>query len=133
MVTRKLAASGACSACARRSAAIQRALPRSARTIGFRRAGGQVDGAVGGDELLGGGDVFVAGAEDFFDARDGFCAVGERGDGLRTADARNFVMPRKFATARSSSLGLGQTTTMRGTPATCAGMAVIKSVETSDA
>ena len=39
------------------------------------------------DGDLGGGDVEVAGADDLVDGRDGLGAVGQRGDGLRSADA----------------------------------------------
>jgi hypothetical protein len=37
----------------------------------LRGAGEHVDGAVEGDEALGGGDVEIAGADDLVDARDG--------------------------------------------------------------
>src|SRR5271157_5385172 len=40
-------------------------------------------------------------------------------------------MPSTSAAASSASFGRGQTATMRGTPATCAGTTVITSVETS--
>ena len=40
-------------------------------------------------------------------------------------------MPSRCAAASVSGAGFGETTTMRGTPATCAGIAVISSVEGS--
>ena len=62
-------------------------LPRIGEHDGFGGAGEHVDGAIGADEPLGGGDEAIAGAENFVDARNRTRAVGERGDGLRAADA----------------------------------------------
>src|SRR5271168_2815467 len=56
---------------------------------GFSGAGGKVDGAVGRNELLCSRYETVARAEDFFYARNGFCAVGESGNRLRAANPRN--------------------------------------------
>jgi hypothetical protein len=56
----------------------------------FRRPRGQIDRAVAAYELLGGGDVFVAGPEEFFDAWNRFRAVSQSCDGLRAADAGDF-------------------------------------------
>ena len=80
---------------------------------GFGRACGKIDGAIARDELFCGGNEAVAGAKDFVDARNGFCAVGEGSDGLCAADTGDRVMPSKFAATRSSGFGLGQTTVMR--------------------
>ena len=57
----------------------------------FGGSGGKIDGAIAANELLGGGHKAIAGAKDFFDARDGARAVGKRRDGLGAADARDFV------------------------------------------
>ena len=54
-------------------------------------AGEHVDAHVAHDELLGGGHVRVAGADDLVDARDGLGAVRERGDRLRAADLVDLV------------------------------------------
>ncbi len=56
---------------------------------GFRRACRKIDGAIAADELLCGGDKAIAGPEDFIHTGDVFCAVGERSDRLRAADAGN--------------------------------------------
>ena len=52
----------------------------------FGRTGGEVDGTVRTDELLGCGDIAIARAEDFFNARNLFCAVCEGSNRLRTAN-----------------------------------------------
>ena len=45
----------------------------------------------GADDLLGGGDVAIAGAKDFFDGRDSLCSIGERGNRLSAADSRELL------------------------------------------
>src|SRR5579859_6756564 len=54
---------------------------------GLRGARGKIDGAIAADDLFGGGDEAVAGAKDFINARNGFRAVREGGNGLRAANA----------------------------------------------
>jgi hypothetical protein len=51
----------------------------------FGGAGDEIDADFAGEQLLGGGDVDVAGADDAVGARHGAGAVGEGGDGLRAA------------------------------------------------
>ena len=51
----------------------------------FGGAGDEIDADFAGEQLLGGGDVDVAGADDAVGARDGAGAEGEGGDGLRAA------------------------------------------------
>ena len=62
----------------------------------FGGAGEHVDGAIGADQPLGGGDEAIAGAENFVDARNRARAVGQRGDGLRAADARDRTHAQAF-------------------------------------
>src|SRR5260370_6746216 len=62
---------------------------------GFGWAGRQIDGAIAADELLGGGDIFVTGPEDFLDAWNRLGAIGESRDGLRAADAGDFRDTKK--------------------------------------
>ena len=85
-------AASSCSACASRSAAIQRGL---ARAVGddddFGRAGDQVDPHLPEHAPLGGGDIGVAGADDLEDRRDRRRAIGQRRDRLRAADPVDFV------------------------------------------
>jgi hypothetical protein len=95
----------------------------------FGGTGGEVDGAIARDKLLGGSDETVARAEEFVAARDAVGAVSEGGDGLRAADTGDFSTPRRLAAARVRRWAWA-TTVMRGTPATCAGMTVMRSVET---
>ena len=54
-------------------------------------AGDEIDADFAGEELLGGGDVDVAGADDAVGARDGAGAEGEGGDGLRAAHLEDVV------------------------------------------
>ena len=79
-------ASGSCSACAIRSAAIHAGLPGRRQDGNLARAGEEVDRAVVRDERLRGRDVGIAGPDDAVDARDGGRAVGHGGDGVRAAD-----------------------------------------------
>ncbi len=74
---------------------------------GFGWAGGEVDGAVAADELFCGGDVAVAGAEDFFDARDGVRAVGEGGDGLGAADLGDLFYAEKVGGGEEFGIWVG--------------------------
>ena len=58
----------------------------------LRGPGGQVDGhVVGADQLLGLGDIAVAGTENLVDARDALRAVGHGRHGLRPADGEDAV------------------------------------------
>ena len=62
----------------------------------FGGSSGKIDGATGRNELLGGGDVFIAGPKKFFNVRNGLCAVGERSDRLRAADTGDLVETEKM-------------------------------------
>src|ERR1700723_3182691 len=62
-------------------------IPAHCKNDSFRRASGKVDGAIAVYELFCGSNKAIARPKDFIHARDGFRAIGERGDGLRTADA----------------------------------------------
>jgi hypothetical protein len=124
-------ASGSCSACATRSEAISFAVAAFAGDDDLRGAGEHVDGAIKGDEALGRSDVEIAGADDLVNARNGSGAIGQRGDGVRAAEAIELRDAERCAAASVSGAGLGETTAMRSTPATCAGIAVISSVEGS--
>src|SRR5260370_5071584 len=62
---------------------------------GFGWAGRQIDGAIAADELLGSGNIFVTGPEDFLDAWNRLGAIGESRDGLRAADAGDFRDTKK--------------------------------------
>ena len=79
-------------------------------------------------------NVRVAGTDDLVDARNGFRSVGQRCDRLGAADAIDLVqIPSRSSAAAtsgfsSSALG-GVTTTIRSTPATCAGIAFISTEE----
>ncbi len=57
----------------------------------FRGAGDHVDADNAEDFALGGGDENVAGADDFINGRNGFCAIGERAHGLGTANGEDPV------------------------------------------
>ena len=70
-VIRIARASGSCSACAIRSAAIHAGVAGGRDHRDLARAGKEIDRAVGRDQRLGGGDVGVAGADDLVDARNG--------------------------------------------------------------
>ena len=60
----------------------------------FRGAGRQIYGAIGADDLFCGSDVTIAGSEYFIHARHRMRAIGQRRDGLRAADARDFRQPK---------------------------------------
>ena len=94
-------------------------------------SGKHVDGAIERDQALGSGDVEVAGADDLVDARQCCGSIGQSSDCMRAAEAIELRDAQQCAAARVSGAGLGETTTMRSTPATCAGIAVISSVEGS--
>ena len=98
----------------------------------FGGAGEHVDRAIGADDALRGGDEAVARAENFIDARNRARAVGERGNGLRAAHARDCVDAERFCGSEQRGPGCGLATTIRRTPASCAGITVISSVETSE-
>ena len=53
----------------------------------LRGSGQHVDGAIKGDELLGGRNPCVAGTDDLVDAGQAFSPIGQRGDGMRSAHA----------------------------------------------
>ena len=57
----------------------------------FRRAGDGIDADLAEDPALGRGHIGVTGADNLVHRPDGFGAVGQRGDGLRTADAVELV------------------------------------------
>ncbi len=81
-----------CSACDRRSAAIQAgSLCGVGHDQDLRRAGDQVDADLAEDAALGGGDIGVARPGDLVDRLDRLRAVGQRGHGLRAADAPHLV------------------------------------------
>jgi hypothetical protein len=92
--------------------------------------GDHVDADLAEHLALGGGDIGIAGADDLGDRRDGVGAIGQRGHGLRAADAVDLVVtPASRAAASTSGLSLpsgdGTTITTRSTPATLAGTAFI--------
>ena len=93
----------------------------------FRRAAGQVDRNVARHLELRLVHVVVAGADDLVDALD----VGEPADRLRAADRPHLVERRaaSAAAAISPAPAGGVQTTMRRTPAACAGTAHMTSVE----
>ena len=125
-------ASGSCSACAIRSAAIQRRVAASATMHNLARAGVEVDAAVGGDQRLGRRDVAVAGPDDLVHARHRVGAVGERGDRVRAAEPeqpRDAGFDRGGHHHRLRSRADGDDHPR--TPAAAAGIAVINSDEGS--
>ena len=69
VVTRKLAGVGSVLGLCKKIGGDPAGVAAFSENDRFRGAGGKIDGAVAGDELLGGGDVSVARAEDFFDTR----------------------------------------------------------------
>ena len=72
----------------------------------FRGAGDHVDADLAEHLPLGGGDIGVAGADDFGDRRDRRRAVGQRRHRLRAADAIDFGDAAKLAAASTSGLSL---------------------------
>ena len=74
----------------------------------FSGAGKHVDGAVEGDEAFGRGDVEIAGADDLVDARDGFGSVGERGHGVRAAEAIELGDAEQMRGGQRFRRGLGR-------------------------
>ena len=80
-------ASGSCSACATRSAAMNDGSPSSQRIRPFRRARQQIDGAIESHHFLGGGHEQISRPDDLVHPRNALCAVGQRRNRLRAADA----------------------------------------------
>ena len=62
----------------------------------FGRTGDHVDADLSKDEALGRRHIGISRPHDLGNGRDGLGAVGERGHSLRTADAIDFVDPRKL-------------------------------------
>ena len=106
-------ASGSCSACATRSAAISSAIAVVADDNDFGRAGEHVDGAIEGDQFFGCCHVTIAGTDDLIDARILSRCLCERGDGLRSADAVKLGYAEQARGGQRFRAGLGETTTMR--------------------
>ena len=71
-------------------------------------AGGHVDSALTRYEDFCGGDIEIAGADDLVDAGDGGGAEGERGDGLRSADAVELRDAGEPGRSQSLVCGLGR-------------------------
>jgi hypothetical protein len=104
-------ASGSCSACARRSAAtVSGSAVASAQDDQLARAGEHVDADLTRDELLGGGDPAVPGADDDVDGGHGAGAVRQRGDGLGAADGSSASAPATAAAASVTWVGRGLAT-----------------------
>ena len=99
-------ASGSCSACAIRSAAMNRGIAAQRRRRPLLSGREHVDRAIGADDLLRGGDEAIARAEDFIHARNRARAIGERGDGLRAAHSRDRVDAEPFRCSQQSGPGL---------------------------
>src|SRR5579885_2594564 len=72
----------------------------------FGGSGDEVDAGLAGDELFGGRDIDVAGANDAIDAGHGFRAVGQRGDGLGTAHAEEVRHAEPFREAQNFRAGV---------------------------
>ena len=62
----------------------------------FGRTGDHVDADLSKDEALGRRHIGISRPHDLGNGRDGLGAVGERGHSLRTADAIDFIDPRKL-------------------------------------
>ena len=73
----------------------------------FRGPCQQIDGAVGTDQSFGGGDITIARPENLIHARNRSRAVGERGNGLRAADMRDFLDPQQIGRREQRRIGLG--------------------------
>ena len=132
VVSRMAEASTSCSACASMSAASHARIAVGGDDQDLGRPGDEVDPDFAREQLLGGRDVDVAGADDAVDARHGRGAEGERRDGLRAAHLKDVRRrPAGAPCPESPRTGCGQATQMFGTPATCAGITVISSVEGS--
>ncbi len=96
----------------------------------LRRSGNHVDTDFSENSTLGGRDIGVARPDDFRDRSDRSGAVSKRRNRLRSADPINLVNSAKFCRrqyrCRHDPPGAGATITRRGTPATFAGTAFIK-------
>ena len=130
VVSRIAEASVSCSACASMSAAIHRGSPSAAMIRISVGPGDEVDADFARQQLLRRRDIDVARPDDAIRARNGLRAISERGDGVRATHHENVVRHRAGdAVPRISGTGLGDVTQTFGTPATCAGITVIISVE----
>ncbi len=92
-------------------------------------AGDRIDADVAEHQALGRGDVGVSGADDLVDARDALGAVGQRGDRLRTADDEHAGDAGEARRQQRLGEGPGVIITISRTPATCAGTAVMITVD----
>ena len=101
---------------------------------GFSRALDGVDADRAKDHPLGGLYEYVAGSEYLVDGGDGLGAVGEGGDCLCSPDGKHPIHTSDSGSCEDDgsyrTIGAGGVTRMTSrTPATRAGMAVIKTVE----
>ena len=92
-------------------------------------AGDKVDPGFARDQLLRGGDIYIAWAHNAIDLRHRLGSIRQCGDGLRATHAEHVRTPSHCAMPIISGLGFGHATQMVATPATCAGITVISSVE----
>ena len=97
----------------------------------FGGTGDEIDADFAGEQFLCGCDVDVAGTDDAVGARNGSRAEGESCDGLRAAHLEDLAHAEQRGRAEDFGDGPRRATQMFGTPATCAGMTVIMSVEGS--
>ena len=93
---------------------------------GLRGSRGKPDIHDGRENALGRGNVLVAGAEELVHPADAFRPVCKGGQRLDAADAIHFVgTANRVAGSHRPEVSGGVTTTVRGTPATCAGTAIM--------
>ena len=97
----------------------------------LRRPRGHVDAALGRDNRLRRSDKQIARPNNLVDAADRLRAVRQRSNRLRSADAIELRHAGQPCRGQRLPRGLGEQTTIRSTPATCAGVTVISSVEGS--
>ena len=74
---------------------------------GLGRAGGQINRAIGTDDLLGGSDITIAGTKDLFHGFDAPGSIGQSGDGLGTTDARQARYAQQTGGGKQLVIGTG--------------------------
>ena len=98
----------------------------------FRRTGQHINRAIKSDEPLGRGDVEISGTNNLVHARNRRRSVSERGNRVCSADAIEFRDTKQMCGRKRLRRRLRERPPRSaGTPATCAGIAVISSVEGS--
>ena len=95
VVMKTTRASGSCSACATKSAAMNSRIARIAVKHRFRRTRKHVDAAIEAHQLLGGGHKLFPGPTIFSTASNGFGSIGKGGDGLRSSTAIDLAHPSR--------------------------------------